>query len=79
MKKTVLSVLVPAYNYPEGVGRILRALTPLPESVELIIYDDSPNYDVQIVVAACKEDRISSVAVNFLNLTNPLSIKAFKT
>lgn len=43
----ILSILVPTYNYAQGVDRILQALTPLPELVELIFLDDSSTDDVE--------------------------------
>jgi glycosyltransferase involved in cell wall biosynthesis len=47
---TQLSILVPAYNYPRGLERILHALTPLPTEVELIVADDSPGTSVRDIV-----------------------------
>lgn len=38
----LLSILVPAYAYREGVERILEALDPLPSDFEVLIFDDSP-------------------------------------
>ena len=49
--KPLLSILIPAYRYPEGVIRILSLLQPLPlEDCELIIFDDSPDDKVEAVV-----------------------------
>jgi len=46
-----LSVLVPAYNYAEGVHRILTRLHPLPNcDCEIIIFDDSIDNGVDEVV-----------------------------
>lgn len=46
-----LSVLIPAYEYPEGVQRILQALLPSEEtSVEILIHDDSTSDRVGAVV-----------------------------
>jgi glycosyltransferase involved in cell wall biosynthesis len=51
----LLSVLLPAYRYPEGVHRILSLLQPLPfADCELIVLDDSPDDEVeQEVVRWC--------------------------
>ncbi|SRR5713101_1919626 len=39
-----LSILIPAFNYPEGVARILTALSSAsPDHVEIIVSDDSTN------------------------------------
>lgn len=50
----LLSILVPAYRYPEGVRRILRTLdTPgIGGRVEVLISDDSPDDTVQSAVQA---------------------------
>lgn len=46
-----LSVLVPAYEYPEGIQRILQALLPSEEAaVEILIHDDSASNRVEAVV-----------------------------
>ncbi len=43
----VLSILIPSYNYPEGVGRILRALYPWDnDACEVVIADDSSDSGV---------------------------------
>ncbi|MBL0727920.1 glycosyltransferase [Piscinibacter sp. HJYY11] len=41
----VLSILLPAYNYPEGIARTLTTLSTLRDrkDVEVLIYDDSSN------------------------------------
>lgn len=45
-----LSVLIPAYEYPEGVHRILQALAPTAgPAVEILIHDDSRSDRVQAV------------------------------
>ena len=51
-----LSVLVPAYEYPEGIQRILQALLPT-EGVplEILIHDDSASDRVQTVVLPWQE------------------------
>ncbi len=46
-----LSILAPAYRYPDGTQRILEALSPLPDGVELLISDNTPNKSVSDVVA----------------------------
>ncbi|MFC2970453.1 glycosyltransferase family 2 protein [Acidimangrovimonas pyrenivorans] len=48
----LLSVLVPAYEYAEGVERILQALEPLSPDVELLIFDDSPAPDMAGLIEA---------------------------
>lgn len=51
----LLSILLPAYRYREGVHRILSLLQPLPVAdCELIVLDDSPDDEVeQEVVRWC--------------------------
>jgi len=46
-KRTLLSIIVPAYQYAEGIKRIFTQLYPLPENCELIIFDDSPGDEVE--------------------------------
>src|SRR6266446_10026845 len=51
-RRPLLSILIPTYDYPEGVVRILRCLTPrLQDDVEIIISDDSPTSAVAESVA----------------------------
>lgn len=46
-----LSLLVPAYGYPEGLERILDALVgPAAEGVECLVHDDSPDYATERLV-----------------------------
>lgn len=50
-QKPLLSILIPAYRYAEGVRRILTSLQPLPlEDCEVIVFDDSPDEEVMEVV-----------------------------
>ncbi len=52
----LLSILIPAFRYPEGVRRILFNLQPLLlQDCELIIFDDSPDNDVMDVVMEWRE------------------------
>lgn len=52
----LLSVLIPAYQYPEGVDRILSIFSSAPpDQVEIIISDDSADAGVQIVVTGFQE------------------------
>lgn len=52
----LLSVLIPAYQYPEGVDRILSKCSGMPsDQVEIIIGDDSADARVQTVVAGYQE------------------------
>lgn len=46
MKSPDLSILIPAFRHPSGVSRILFNLGLIPENVEIIISDDSPDDDV---------------------------------
>ena len=47
----LLSILLPAYEYPEGVHRILSLLRPLPlADCELIVSDDSSDDEIEKVV-----------------------------
>ena len=53
----LLSVLIPAFCYPEGVARILPALRALPDDhCEIVIFDDSPDNSVQDVVERWRGD-----------------------
>lgn len=46
-----LSIIVPAYDYADGMQRILTHLHPLPKNdCEIIIFDDSVNNDVEELV-----------------------------
>lgn len=50
--KFKLSVLIPAYSYPEGIKRILSSFTSSYSSqIEILIFDDSPDDDVAQAVA----------------------------
>ncbi len=47
----LLSILIPAYRYADGIRRILSLFLPLPaEDCELIIFDDSPDDEVAAIV-----------------------------
>lgn len=49
----LLSLLIPAYSYPEGILRILSLLAPTHRDLcEVIIFDDSPDTAVEDGVAA---------------------------
>ena len=49
----LLSILIPAYCYPEGVGRLLRGIGHFdPELIEILVGDDSPDSRVEAVVKA---------------------------
>lgn len=48
--RPLLSILIPAYQYVEGIHRILTHLRLFDDS-ELIIFDDSPNDEVELAVA----------------------------
>lgn len=37
----ILSILIPAYDYPEGLERVLSSLSPAPSQVEVLVFDDS--------------------------------------
>jgi glycosyltransferase involved in cell wall biosynthesis len=43
MKNIDLSILIPAFRHPSGVARIIHNLVPVPENVEVVISDDSPD------------------------------------
>lgn len=48
VEKLLLSILIPTYRYAEGVYRILARLSPLLlKDCELIIFDDSPDDEVE--------------------------------
>ncbi|SRR6266567_3312912 len=52
MRRPLLSILIPAYNYPEGVARILCVLRAQTyEGAEIVISDDSTSDDVETAVA----------------------------
>ena len=54
-----LSILIPAYNYPAGVDRILKAVCPLPVGVEVIVMDDSASSDVADTVGRFRDANLS--------------------
>jgi len=47
-----LSILIPAYKYPQGVTKILNMLNCLPDDVEVLVFDDTPNDDLKDIVKA---------------------------
>jgi hypothetical protein len=52
----LLSILIPAYYYPEGVVRILQSASKgISPEVEILIFDDSPNDKVETSVSECGE------------------------
>lgn len=58
----LLSVLVPTYSYPEGVERIMSGLTLSPSrKVEILIFDDSPNRDIEKIAYDYASRSISSI------------------
>jgi glycosyltransferase involved in cell wall biosynthesis len=47
MPKPILSILLPAYDYCEGINRILKILfQDFPSSVEILVFDNSHGVDV---------------------------------
>ena len=55
-KKLLLSVLIPTYNYPIGVERILSKLSSeYSEDIEIIVFDDSSDNEVHNVCTAYKD------------------------
>ena len=50
-----ISILAPAYCYPKGTQRILDALTPLPDGVELLISDNTPDDCIANITAQYDE------------------------
>lgn len=51
-RRPLLSILLPAYRYRDGVHRILSLLQPLPlADCELIVLDDSPEDEIEQEVA----------------------------
>ena len=54
----ILSVLIPAYAYKQGVLRILDALPLGSPEIEVIVHDDSPNVEIE---AAMSEERFRQV------------------
>lgn len=53
-----LSILAPAYKYPQGIDRILEAITPLPEGVELLVSDNSPCESIKDIISRNKDPRL---------------------
>jgi glycosyltransferase involved in cell wall biosynthesis len=54
--KYLLSILIPAYNYPIGVERILSKLSSeYSEDIEIIVFDDSSDNKVHSVCTAYKD------------------------
>lgn len=47
----LLSILIPSYEYPEGIERILEALAPVPSDVEIVVSDDSGDDGVERAIA----------------------------
>lgn len=47
MNEIKLSILIPTYKYEVGLKRILEAVTPIPADVEVVIFDDTPGFDVK--------------------------------
>jgi glycosyltransferase involved in cell wall biosynthesis len=64
----ILSILVPAYNYPTGIKRLLDKLhSDKKKNYEIIISDDSSNDEVRNLVlnnGYVKDDRVIYVAHN---------------
>jgi glycosyltransferase involved in cell wall biosynthesis len=55
-KSALLSILIPAYNYPIGVERILSKLSSeYSEDIEIIVFDDSSDNKVHNVCTAYKD------------------------
>lgn len=42
-----VSILIPTYNYPEGLGRILTSLGSTSNDVEVLVFDDSLSQDLK--------------------------------
>lgn len=60
--KPLLSVLVPAYCYAEGLERIIAGLTLFPsQKVEIIIFDDSPNCEIEKIACEYAGQSISTI------------------
>lgn len=52
----LLSVLIPSYQYPEGVDRILSKFSSArPDQIEIIIGDDSTDAEVRSIVSRFQE------------------------
>lgn len=64
----LLSILIPTYDYPDGLERILSALSLSSEEVEILVFDDSPSTDLKRVI-----DKFSSV-ISGLRYQHNLSI-----
>jgi hypothetical protein len=47
--RPVLSILVPAFNYPAGLERILTRLGEIPADVEIKVFDDTEDFRVKSV------------------------------
>ncbi|WP_206678092.1 glycosyltransferase family 2 protein [Martelella limonii] len=61
VRRARLSILIPTYRYAAGLERILSVLAPLPDDVEVLVFDDSPEPDLQAIIArfAKKMPRLS--------------------
>ncbi len=64
-KSALLSILIPAYNYPIGVERILSKLSSeYSEDIEIIVFDDSSDNEVHNVCSAYKDAFYSFIYKN---------------
>lgn len=46
----LISILIPTFNYAEGLERIFRRLGTMPHNVEIIVFDDSQGLEVKNIV-----------------------------
>jgi hypothetical protein len=53
-----LSILLPTFLYPQGVERILSLLSPLPEGIELLVADNSPDGSVRAIIEQHNDPRM---------------------
>lgn len=61
-KPILLSILIPAFNYPSGISKILNKIsTKHFENVEIIIFDDSNTNDVSQVVQIFVKSSIAKI------------------
>lgn len=65
----LLSILVPAYEYPEGVRRILEALGPDDRSYEVLIFDDTPG--TEIATVAGSHPPVAGAHIHYVHNTPP--------
>jgi glycosyltransferase involved in cell wall biosynthesis len=50
IERPLLSLLIPTYNYAEGLERILNSFDSIPNDIEVIVFDDSTGLDISEII-----------------------------